>query len=132
MLLAHLPAPTREYAAAEHNIKELPPANKSLQLAAAAQKSAIPPYGSYERALYRPRRQDDYGDGGEVLGPRKTSSAEALHDSSVAKCCWLQLRKCTRAFKLPVNSQLSLGSLLSRVAPFGRAQHDSDLRSDHG
>ncbi|KAK9813503.1 hypothetical protein WJX73_002946 [Symbiochloris irregularis] len=64
MLLAHLPAPTREYTAAEHNVKDLPAANKSLQLTSAAQKAAVPPYGSYERALYRPRRQDDYGDGG--------------------------------------------------------------------
>ena len=63
MLLAHLPAPTREFTG--HGSKEVPTSSKVVQAVVPSQKPGPPPYGSQERLVYRPRRQDDYGDGGE-------------------------------------------------------------------
>ena len=67
MLLAHLPAPTREYTG--HGVKDLPTPSKPAESTALSLKSAPPPYGSQERLVFRPRRQDDYGDGGECICP---------------------------------------------------------------
>ena len=56
-MLAHLPAPTREY---------VPPAEAlptSTALASRISKEP-PPYGSVERQRYIPRRPEDFGDGG--------------------------------------------------------------------
>ena len=56
-MLAHLPAPTREY---------VPPPEAlptSTALASRISKEP-PPYGSVERQRYIPRRPEDFGDGG--------------------------------------------------------------------
>ncbi|DBA77030.1 hypothetical protein WJX77_001964 [Trebouxia sp. C0004] len=57
MMLASLPAPTREYAAPQA------PVSASTALVSQTRKEP-PPYGSQERARYVPRRQEDFGDGG--------------------------------------------------------------------
>ena len=64
MLLTHLPAPTREYVG--HNVKDLPPPSKAVQPVSSSRTPAPPAYGSQERLLFRPKRQDDYGDGGKL------------------------------------------------------------------
>lgn len=62
MLLSSLPAPTREHARPEQPEQ---PASRVLNVGTAAKEP--PPYGSAERRQYRPRRQEDFGDGGPPL-----------------------------------------------------------------
>lgn len=57
MMLASLPAPTREYAPPQA------PVSASTAIVSQTRKEP-PPYGSQERARYVPRRQEDFGDGG--------------------------------------------------------------------
>ena len=57
MMLANLPAPTREFAPPQA------PVSASTALVSQTRKEP-PPYGSQERARYVPRRQEDFGDGG--------------------------------------------------------------------
>ena len=57
MMLASLPAPTRDYAPPQA------PVSASTAIVSQTRKEP-PPYGSQERARYVPRRQEDFGDGG--------------------------------------------------------------------
>ena len=63
MILTHLPAPTRDYTRPEPPAQSTP----SHAVVSIGADSQVPPYGSAERLHYRPRRQDDFGDGGAVL-----------------------------------------------------------------
>ena len=74
MILTHLPAPTRDYTRPEPS----PPAAPSSSQALVSPGSSVPPYGSSERLHYRPRKLDDYGDGGAPqLVPRLASLGAA-------------------------------------------------------
>lgn len=63
MILTHLPAPTRDYTRPEPPAQPAP----SQAIISIGADSQVPPYGSAERLHYRPRRQDDFGDGGEEV-----------------------------------------------------------------
>ena len=72
MILTHLPAPTRDYTRPEPPVQ---PASSQAVVTIAAD-SQVPPYGSAERLHYKPRRLDDYGDGGTSLGQLGYAAAE--------------------------------------------------------
>lgn len=64
MILSQLPAPTREHT------RVTPEKPQSTSRALANVGTTIkepPPYGTADRREYRPRRQEDFGDGGEFL-----------------------------------------------------------------
>ena len=73
MILSQLPAPTKEHTR--------PPSDKPTNSSRALSNVGTalkepPPYGSAERREYRPRKDEDFGDGGEDLPPAKCLELE--------------------------------------------------------
>lgn len=64
MILSQLPAPTKEHTRPPPEAK---PVSSSRALNVGTAHKEPPPYGSVERREYRPRRQEDFGDGGTAL-----------------------------------------------------------------
>ena len=62
MILSQLPVPTREHTRPPPEPKQGVTASKSLAIGTIHKEP--PPYGTAERREYRPRRQEDFGDGG--------------------------------------------------------------------
>ena len=62
MILSQLPAPARDYSRPAPREE---PVSRTLTVASVTKEP--PPYGSQERNYYRPRKQEDFCDGGECL-----------------------------------------------------------------
>lgn len=65
MILSQLPAPTKEHAAKPTPIRSGKVDTRVMNVGTATKEP--PPYGSAERSAYRPRKQEDFGDGGQTL-----------------------------------------------------------------
>jgi len=113
-LLSHLPAPTREHVA---------PVAPERPSAAPTLTKEPPPYGTPERRVYLPRRNDDFGGGGAFPEVRSCPCSKALSFSLLhiaALCAAVECDDVSRCNSMVPPPPPSLGGL-PLLPPFAPA-----------